>query len=232
MTAVAERKEATFFFFTAIAYAAVVIMGFVLFILTGRSTFDSPWWVHLHALTFMAWLALYLSQTYSIYSNKLSNHRVMGRVGAGLALWMLVSGAVFLPYTVVVGRTPPFFTPEFFLALDWLNLLVFGFLIGLGLLMRKKTEWHRRLMFAATLSIGTPGVGRIALVLEVEGAIVVSLVMLLFLFGGMLFDWINKKRFYPAYLVGLIPIMAMGPVTELVAKTALMSNIVGWLQQG
>ncbi|MDM7861836.1 hypothetical protein QTP81_14630 [Alteromonas sp. ASW11-36] len=231
MNAVEQRKEATFFFATAVSYAVLVVAGFVLFILTGQSSFAAPWWVHLHAITFMAWLALYCCQTYFIFSDRRSNHRVLGRIGAVLALWLLVSGAVFLPYNVIVGRTPPFFTPAFFLALDWLNLLVFGFLICVGLIMRHKTEWHRRLMFAATLSIGTPGIGRIALVLEIEAAIIVSLVMLLFLVGGMLFDWLNKKRFYPAYLVGLIPIMAMGPLTEVVAKTALMSDIVAWLQQ-
>ncbi|WP_100658593.1 hypothetical protein [Alteromonas flava] len=231
MDVTSEQRETRFFFVTAIAYSVIVVAGFVLFILTGQSSFTAPWWVHLHALSFMAWLGLYSGQTYFIYANKRVNHRFMGRVGAALAVWMLLSGALFLPYTVIVGRTPPFFTPEFFLALDWLNLLVFALLVGLGLSMRHRTEWHRRLMFAATLSIGTPGVGRIALVLEVEGAIIVSLVMLTFLLGGMLFDWINKKQFYPAYLIGLIPIMVMGPLTEVLAKTTLMSDIIVWLQQ-
>ncbi|MFC3093872.1 hypothetical protein DRW07_10355 [Alteromonas sediminis] len=230
MRELAEQREARFFFFTAIAFATIVVAGFVMFIITGRSTFSAPWWVHLHAVTYMAWLGLYLSQTYFIYADKRANHRVMGKIGAGLAIWMIVSGAVFLPYTVMVGRTPPFFTPAFFLALDALNILVFGLLITLGLFMRHKTHWHRRLMFAATLSIGTPGVGRIALVLEIEAAIVVSAVMLGFLLGGMVFDGINKKRFYPAYLVGLIPIMAMGPLTEVLAKTAFMGEVVSWLQ--
>ena len=225
------QNEARFFFYSACGYAALVVLGFVLFIATGRSTFDAPWWVHLHALTFMAWLALYIAQTHFIHTGKQSNHRKWGRIGAGLAVWMMISGILFLPYTVVVERTPPFFTPEFFLALDWLNLLIFGLLVGLAISLRRKTDWHRRLMFAATLSIGTPGVGRIALVLEVEAAIIVSIVMLLFLGGGMMFDWQNKKRFYPAYVVGLIPIMAMGPLTDMISKTAFMSNIVEWLAQ-
>jgi hypothetical protein len=74
---------------------AVVVAGFARLFLRGLSTFASPWPVHLHAVAFMAWVGLFMTQVWLACT---------GRVhlpDAVLAQHMsLVSAAVILIFPV------------------------------------------------------------------------------------------------------------------------------------
>ena len=48
----------------AIAMALVVVAGFSLQLAMGRSTFESPLRVQVHAVAFMGWVALFVAQTW------------------------------------------------------------------------------------------------------------------------------------------------------------------------
>ena len=121
-----EYRERRFFLFMAIAIALTVIVAFSLFLAAGISSFGSPWWVHVHAVTFMAWIGFYVLQNTLVFRNDIALHRRLGPIGAGYAVWMVLVGLVLTPLTLAVGRSPPFFTPAYFLALDWINILAFG----------------------------------------------------------------------------------------------------------
>jgi hypothetical protein len=141
----AEHRERLFFLIMAGAIAVTVIVAFGLFYQAGVSSFASPWWVHLHGVTSMTWIGFYVLQNTLVFKNHIALHRKLGRIGAAYAVWMVLVGLVLTPLTLAVGRSPPFFTPAYFLALDWVNIVIFGALLYAAIRNRKRTDWHQRL---------------------------------------------------------------------------------------
>ena len=59
LPASAEQRERLFFLSMAIAIAVTVVVAFSLFYVAGISSFGAPWWVHVHGLTFVAWIVFH-----------------------------------------------------------------------------------------------------------------------------------------------------------------------------
>jgi len=222
----AERRERMFFLIMALAIAATVVAGFSLFYAAGISSFASPWWVHVHGVTFVGWIALYVVQNTLVFRNDIAQHRRLGRIGAGYAVWMVVVGLVLTPLTLAVGRSPPFFTPAYFLALDWVNVAVFGALIYAGIRNRHRTDWHRRLMLCATICVIAPAVGRL---IVLSGAAMTAPLnagyLLVYVAAGMLFDWGNRGRVHRAYFWGAAALILFAVATELIAMVPMFASL-------
>jgi len=215
----AEQRERTFFLFMAWLIAITVVTAFSLFKLAGLSSFASPWWVHVHALSFMGWVALYLTQNTLVFRGDIALHRRLGKIGAVYWIWMVLVGLVLTPMTLAAGRSPPFFTPPYFLALDWTNIVVFGGLTYAAIANRKRTDWHRRLMLCATICLIAPAWGRL---IVLSGQPITAArnvgVLLLYVILAMLADWRIRGRVHPAYAWGFGALVAFAAGTELLAR--------------
>jgi len=218
-SASAELRERLFFLIMAVAIAVTVIVAFSLFYVAGISSFvGSPWWVHVHAVTFMGWIGFYVLQNTLVFKNDIALHRKLGRIGAVFAVWVVLVGLVLTPLTLVVGRSPPFFTPPYFLALDWLNIAVFGGLVYAAIRNRRRTDWHRRLMLCATICVIAPALGRLIVLSGNTMTAPVNVAMLLlYVIVAMLFDWSNRGRVHPAYFWGGGSLVIFAAATELLA---------------
>ena len=75
-----------FFLRSAIIMAAIIVAGFSMQLAMGRSTFASPVRVHLHAVLFMGWVAIYLTQNILVANDRIDLHRRLGWVAA---VWMI-----------------------------------------------------------------------------------------------------------------------------------------------
>jgi hypothetical protein len=210
----------------AVAIAVTVVVAFSMFYAAGLSSFDSPWWVHIHAVTFVGWIALYVLQNTLVARNDIALHRRLGRIGAGYAAWAVLVGLILTPLTLASGRSPPFFTPAYFLALDWVNIAVFGALVYAGIRNRNRTDWHRRLMLCATICIIAPALGRL---IVLSGAAMTAPVnaawLLLYVVAAMLFDWRNRGRVHQAYAWGAGALVLFAVATELLATVPVFA---GW----
>lgn len=211
----AELRERRFFFGMAIALALTVATGFGLFIVVGISSFNAPWWVHVHAVSFVGWIALYVTQNRLVLRGSLARHRQLGQIGAVLAAWMVTVGLVLTPVTLAAGRSPPFFTPAQFLALDWVNILVFAGLVVAALALRKRTDWHRRLMLSATICVIAPALGRILVLAGAMSPWNNTLALLGYVAVAMLADWRIRGRVHPAYLCAVAALLGMGWAIDL-----------------
>jgi FtsH-binding integral membrane protein len=212
-----ERRERAFLLAMSVLLALTVATGFGLFVAIGISSFRSPWWVHVHALSFVGWIALYLMQNVLVFKGDLASHRTLGRAGAVLAAWLVLVGLVLTPVTVAVHRSPPFFAPPVFLAMDWANIVAFGGLVCAGILNRRRSDWHRRLMLCATVCVIAPACGRI---LVLAGAMTPwnnVLVLLGYIALAAAFDVYNRRRIHPAYAWGAGTLLAMGASIPLLA---------------
>ena len=145
----------------AMVMAAVVVAGFSTQYLMGRSTFASPLRVHVHAVAFMGWVALFVAQSWLATRGPLAWHRKLGWVAVG---WMIVMIAAALAVMVAVvrnGTTPFFFQPQHFLIANPLSLLGFVGLTVAAVIMRKRTDWHARLHICGMTMIMGPAFGRL-----------------------------------------------------------------------
>jgi hypothetical protein len=228
----ADSRERWFFLFMAIAIALTVVTGFSLFLVAGISSFASPWWVHVHAVTFMSWIGLYVVQSTLVARNSIASHRTLGRIGAAWAAWMVLVGLVLTPVTLAAHRAPPFFTPPYFLALDWANILTFAALAYASIRNRRRTDWHRRLMLCATLCVMVPAVGRIIVLSGMPITATVNVALLMpYVLVAMLFDWVNRGRVHVAYLWGAGAMVMMVVAIELLSRVpafgALATRLAG-----
>ena len=212
-----EARERRFFFIMAIILALTVLVGFGLFIVVGISSFGAPWWVHIHAVSFLGWIALYVQQNRLVLHGSLDRHRRLGQAGMVLAAWMVAVGLVLTPVTLAAGRSPPFFTPAQFLALDWVNILVFAALVGAALRLRRQTDWHRRLMLSATICVIAPALGRILVLAGAMSPWNNTLALLGYVGIAMAADWRNRGRVHPAYLCAAAALLAMGWAIDLLS---------------
>ena len=111
-------RDERFFIRSAIIMAAVVVTGFSMQLAMGRSTFASPVRVHVHAILFMGWVAIYLAQNVLVASGRIDLHRRLGWLAAVWMIPMVVSGFLVTAIMVQNGTVPFFFQPLQFLIFD------------------------------------------------------------------------------------------------------------------
>jgi hypothetical protein len=214
------QRERRFFLFMAVAIAGAVLLGFGAYAVLGISSFGAPWWVHVHALTYMGWIALYLNQNRLIVRGELAQHQRMGRIMAGYAVWMMVVGFSALVLNTATRRTPPIFTPLFLMTMDALNLVLFMMLVAAGLAMRQRPDWHRRLMLCATICLIAPALGRITVVSGGFSLAKIAVLQLAFIAVGMVRDWRVLGRIHPAYYWGAAAMVVLAGLTAPIAGLA------------
>lgn len=226
-------RDRGFFLIMAIAIAATVVSGFSLQLAMGRSSFGAPWWVHVHGVTFMGWLLIYLAQNMLVYTDRVALHRRFGWFAAAYVGWMVLVGLGVNTLTAINHRVPFFFEPNVFLVMDWTTVLVFAGLTWAGVRMRNRTDWHRRLMLCGAIQVMTPGVGRI-LPLPFMGTWslwAIWLVMLVYVAVAMIYDVATRGKVHPAYIWGFgtitLAVALMRPLAFSPPMLALTKALTG-----
>jgi hypothetical protein len=206
----------------AVGLALFIIFGFAQFSARGYVNFGAiPVWVHLHALVFVGWLALFVTQNLLAERGSLALHRRLGWWGAGLAALMVVVGSFTAIKAIELGREPPFFSPPYFLALTQVGVLFFAGLVAAAILRRRDTEWHRRLMLSATVLLLEPALGRLLpmpLIGGETGEWYVLVLQLAVLGFCMRHDRKARGRVHPALLWGAGAIVVCHLVTSGLSK--------------
>lgn len=118
-----------------------------------------------HALVATLWMVTYFTQALLIPAGKLAWHRRLGWLGAGLALAMPPLG---IATALAMRRFDLAHFPSSdpardlsFLAAPLADIVAFTPCAWLGIAMRKRPDWHRRLMYLSTAAIAEAGFGRI-----------------------------------------------------------------------
>jgi hypothetical protein len=224
-------RERLFFFVMALVIAATVVSGFSLQLIAGRSTFASPWWVHVHGLTFMGWIGIYLTQNFLIWRGETTLHRRLGRVAAVYVGWMMLVGLSVNTLAAINHRIPFFFEPNVFLVMDWFTVLTFAGLTLAGVAMRGKTDWHRRLMLCGAVEVMTPGVGRLLPLPFMGTWIIWGIwgVMLVYIAVAMIYDLRTRGKVHPAYFWGFGTITLAAALIRPIAFSPPMLSLTHYL---
>ena len=156
------RDDQRFFTRMAIAVSALTIFGFAQFAARGIPDYaGAPLHIHLHAIIYLAWMILFPVQNMLAGRGSLALHRKLGRLAAVLIVAMVIIASYAGLQSIARGHTPPHYTPAYFLPLVQIAVISFGGLASAALVMRRDTQWHRRLMLMVTIVLTDPALDRI-----------------------------------------------------------------------
>lgn len=226
-------RDHQFYFSIALALMLTVIAGFGLNAAMGRVTIRTlPPLVHVHGLTFMGWIILYTYQNWLILQGDVARHRQLGWIGAFLALAVFVVGLSTALMAIHLHRQPFFFTPPFFLVLTTLSLIAFAGLVGAAVLMRRQTEWHRRLMLCGTIVLINPAWGRLLpmpLLGQVIGQWAICAALMLYVLWGMIHDRRVRGHVHPAYWWGAGTLLLWQALMQPLSATPMVERLAAAL---
>src|SRR5690348_327374 len=194
----------------ATAFAAVLVGFARSYFLKGLfGTPPLPWLVHLHAFLMTSWFVLFFVQIRLAATRRIALHRRLGVVGAGLAALMVIVGVVVARRAAARDLAIP--GDLEFLGFLLYALLMFAVLVSMALLLRRRKDYHQRLMLCSCLSMVGPGVARIPLehvpvlsVLKTGGPLGLLGFMLVLAYACVGFDTWRNRRLHPAFVIGLL----------------------------
>ena len=223
-----------FFRILAILMALTVVAGFSVQFLAGRSSFGARPLVHVHGLAFMGWVGLFATQAWLGTRGPIALHRKLGWIGAGWIIVLLLLGSLISIDVTQRGTAPFFFQPQNFLIANPLSAIVFAALAWTAIRLRRQTDWHMRLHICAMTAIIGPAFGRLLpMPLLIPYAFeMAGIAGLVFPIAGMIYDWRKYNRVHPAWLWGIAAILAVIPVSHILANSALGDAIYAAVTAG
>ena len=202
-----RTRERQFFMVAAVVIFLIVLIGFGSQVVLGRVWFtEFPWQVHLHAIVFSSWIALYLLQNWLVAGGaNIALHRRLGWLGAGIAAVMVPLGIAATLMAIARGSINGVFPLGLFLALDILHILGFGALTFAAVMLRDQADWHKRLMLCGTVLTTAPALSRLLGLFHLGSLTPIAVIAALAvaILAGIIFDLANWRRVHPAYWWGL-----------------------------
>lgn len=154
--------DQAFFARYAIALALFILFSFAQFSLRGFVDIRKmPLVIHAHAAVMVTWLAVFVTQNLLVNRGELGIHRTLGWISAGLVAAVAVLGCSAGYEAARLHIVPPFFTPAYFIALTSVGATSFALVVAWAVSLRRRTEWHRRIMFASMFLLLEPALGRL-----------------------------------------------------------------------
>lgn len=151
-----RRSSRSLFVSAALLIAISVFVGF------SRTYYLHHWFqkpnltlfLHVHAATMTSWIALFLIQTMLIPTRRVALHRKLGALGIVSAALVPIFG---VSATVIAARREVLVHAQdvpiviVVLAFELTQMLMFTGFTAAGFLLRKRVDFHKRLMLLATL---------------------------------------------------------------------------------
>ena len=230
-----------FYVTMAAVCAAIAFGGFAgtFWLQLPAATFVGSAMLHLHALLFSAWTALFLSQAILVFRGRVAHHQAWGLVGIALATSMLFTGLA-----VAIGSLETRLEAGYgdaaraFMIVPVSAIVLFFGLFAAAIANLHRTDWHKRLMLVATISLLQPAIARFYFLAATGGGpgmrpglgppravefaygpglLVIALIVL-----AILYDWRWRGRPHGAYLWGL------GTVVAVMALRVPLSRTPAW----
>ena len=233
-----------FFLSMSSIFLAVTLIGFARSYYF-RSYFDFPELpVHLyvHGAALTAWFVLAFIQPWLIKFRRTDVHRFLGYFGIAIAVLVVASG-VWTLFMRDVSEIDEFPTRA---AGNLASLLMFSICFTLGIMYRRKSAVHKRLMLIASIPLLAPALDRFARIpvfhdffgpllswfpapTEIAFATLAFLMLLIIV---VINDLISERRVLPGTYWGLSSIFIITPATTFaIIKSGAWVAFVHWVAQ-
>ncbi len=213
----AVNPDSAIFVRMAVACLLIVITGFTWNAALGRIL---PGVLSLatllHLILFLGWNVIAIVQP--LFAGRAMHHlhRKIGWCAVLLALGMCVSGLWVTTTAIAAGRAQP---ANIFMMLNILTVICFAGLVGAAMMMRRRTDWHGRLLTCATILLTGPAWARLLPMQSLGGAglFAISGCVILIASWGAAHDRRRRGRVHPAWYWGAATAAIIGPLTPLLA---------------
>ncbi len=224
------QRPARSIFYVAMGFVALfaAFVGFAstFFLPLSAGTFHAPPVVFLHGLCAFGWVIAFAIQPWLIRHRKFARHRQLGYAGLGLAIGL----ALTAPFIAAFAAARDYANGGGETAISgvvgtFTSALIFLGLVIAGILKRRDSNTHKRLMLLATIAVLWPAWFRFRHYFpavpnpEIIFAIVVADSLIII---AALHDLIIQKRIHTVWLIGGSLLIAEH-ITE-----ALMFDTAGW----
>lgn len=227
-------QDDRFFLTMAVVMALIMVAGFSLHLAMGRSSFGAPLLVHLHAVIFFGWVVLYVLQNLFVYRGVMALHRTLGWIASGWVAAMVVVGIHTTIAMVRAGKAPFFFEPGYFLVMNALIVLTFAGLTAAAIVLRRQTDWHRRLHYCGMAMLTAPAFGRLlpAPLMIPWAAWGIFAATMVFPLIGMAADLRRRGSVHPAWWWGAYTMLVAQCAMSLIAFSGPGAALYAAVTQG
>jgi hypothetical protein len=229
----ARHTEHRYYVAASLLAAVIVLIGFSRTYYL-KELFQTPPLlpiIHLHAALFTSWIALFITQAWLVSAHRTRVHMRLGIAGFLLACAMIVVGTTAAITVAKLGHVRPGGPPPlWFLVVPLFDMLVFSILIAAGFLLRRRPDYHKRVMLVATASLLTAAFGRIVLLTlgHTNVKFAVALTSLLVVIAAAV-DAVRNRRLHPAFAWAGALVLLSGPARFTLASTDVWMSFARWL---
>jgi hypothetical protein len=236
----AQSHTQYFYFYMALACAAVAFLGFAptYWLPMASGKFPPMPVVHFHGLLFFAWTLYFAYQSWLATSGQVTRHRTIGMIGVSLATAMTIFGFLVavnaMKRSAALGMTDEGIA---FVIVPLSGMLFFAVVFVLGIANVRRPEIHKRLMLLAGISLLDAAVARWFLTfLAPPGAvgpppvavtIAPAFVAYLLLVVAIVFDWRTNGRPHPVYVYGGSALIAIKLLNWPISTTSAWHSLAG-----
>jgi hypothetical protein len=160
--------------------------------------------LHIHGAVMSSWLALFFVQACLISAHRVALHRRLGLAGTAVAILVIIMGSTttFNAAAREVGaHSDEAKARVIVLGLELMQMLLFASLVGAAIWMRRRPDFHKRLMLLGTACMMPSAFSRIPLNLTFMVSPMMSILLLfnLFVIVCAVIDTWRHARLHPAF---------------------------------
>jgi len=225
-------KRPRFYLYALVVALMILFAGFARSYFL-KTLFDEPPLyplLHMHGLVMTSWFLLFGIQTWLVEARRIDLHRRLGMIGALLVALILMVGSAVVTINAREGRVPFGAPVSVVLSISYANLLVFGLLVGIALYFRRRSEFHKRLMLLATLSLLSAAISRIPLDFIRSGGLMAVFGLLdLFILACVVFDTARHRRLHPAFGWGALFSFIWPVLAIMLGGSSVGNRLATWV---
>jgi hypothetical protein len=160
--------------------------------------------LHIHGAVMSSWLVLFFAQACLISARRADLHRRLGIIGIVVAIGVVLAGSTTTINAAAreVGRHSAEASARVaVLGLELVQMALFAGLVATALGMRRRPDFHKRLMLLATACMMPSAFSRIPVNLAFMVSNFTSILILfnLFVIVCALIDTVRNRRLHPAF---------------------------------
>jgi hypothetical protein len=178
--------------------------------------------VHMHAIVFTVWMALFVTQAGLVAAHRVDLHRKLGIASAFVAALVIAVSVLTVIQTAISNHVSPSgLAPPQFSIIGFTSIGMFTVFITLGIVYRRRPGLHRRFMILAFVASISPASARIIRMLDLQPYrdVLIPLCAALFIAACIAYDWRKHRVVHPAYVIGGLVIIASWPLRQMIGHS-------------
>jgi hypothetical protein len=190
--------------------------------------------LHIHGAVMSSWLVLFVAQACLISARRTDLHRRLGIIGVFVATGVVLVGssATISAAAREVGRHSAEANARVtVLGLELVQMALFAGLVAAAIAMRRRPDYHKRLMLLATACMMPSAFSRIPLDLTFMVSNFASILILfnVFVMVCALIDTVRNRRLHPAFGWGGVIVIGALNLAYLIAISPAWLRFGVWL---